>query len=151
MPIVSVKFGQDKEMQAILQILTELTAKVTQQGKDIKSIMTDLELANQAIARIKTATDEQGTVLTQEATTLQTISDELDKFLAGVTPGTTITPELLASLQSQADAAEAVSTSLKAQAAFSTAIASKGATNPVPVAVPPPTDVPPPPPPPPSV
>jgi hypothetical protein len=132
MPLVTVKFGKDTDNQQVIALLTQI-------GKDLKKLMTDLETANLAITRIKTATDEQGVVLQQEATTLQTISDEFDTLISKLTPGTTITPELLASLQAQADQAEAVSTSIKAQAAFSTAIASKGATNPVPVPVPPPT------------
>lgn len=101
-------------------------------------IMAKIDDATAALKAINDATNQQAQVLGQEATSLQTISDNIDALIVQA-QGSTITPELLAGLQAQADAAAAVSTSLQAHADFAAAIASKGAVTPVPVPVPEPT------------
>ena len=88
--------------------------------------MAALDDANAAIAAIDAATTKQGTVLAAEADTLQKISDEMDAIIAAPN----VPADMVAKLQSLATTAQAVSDSLDAQAAFSTAIASKGSAGP---------------------
>lgn len=110
----------------------DLLRAILAQGKKIMSTQDD---AIAAIAKIATETTKQGTVLAAESTTLQTISDNTDALIKqGAANG--FTPDLVAQLQAQADATAAISDTIQQHADFATAIASKGAANPVPVPVP---------------
>ena len=119
--------------QHILNVVDEINQRT-------KKIMAAIDDANAAIARIDAATTAQGVVLASEATTLQTISTEMDALIAQVAAGG-VPPALVSAIQAQADKVEAVSATIQKNADFSTAIASKGVTNPVPVPVPTPTPV----------
>ena len=115
--------------------------KFTQQLSSIQErldrIMAALDDALAAIKKIDDATTRQSIVLQSIADSEQKTSDELDVLIGKLSPGTTITPELIASLKATAERAQAVSDALDAQAAFSAALAAKGSTDPVPLPVPP--------------
>jgi hypothetical protein len=108
-------------------------------SKENQIMATQVEI-DAALGKIDAATTQQGTVLTAQAASLQKISDEMDGLIAAGASGG-LTAAQFTRLQTLADSAQTVATNLTAQAAVSTAIASKGASNPVPVPVPVPTPV----------
>lgn len=114
--------------------LQEIICRLDRIERKDNQIMSALDDLKTAISDIDKATTEQGDVLTQEATTLQTISDEV-KALAQANG---VPADVVASAQALATRAAAVSASLKAQAEFSKQIATDAA-NPVPQPVPDPT------------
>lgn len=103
-------------------VLARIEGKLDSILKGEKVIMAQLDDALAALKKIDDAT-------TQEAGSLQQVSDNLDTLIAKI--GTTVPPDVLAGLQAQADR-------VQASADFAKALASKGAPNPVPVPVPPP-------------
>ena len=96
----------------------------------------DLQAAFDAI---KAATDRQGVVLTDEAASLQKISDGIAALITAAKNGT-LTDAEVASAQALATATSAIGDSMVAQAAFAKSIASSLAV-PVPVPVPPVTPI----------
>lgn len=123
-----------REMDAKLDALLALAKESKKQGASIMA--TEQQLLD-VIKQIDTATTAQGTALTAEAATLQHISDDFDKLIAQIKPGT-VSDATLAALQAQADKVAAVSASITKQADFSTALAAR-VDNPVPVPQVPPT------------
>jgi hypothetical protein len=117
------------ELKSLLNIL------ISQGEKLMATEQTALDL----LAKIDAATTKQAAALTQEAATLQTISDEIDGLIAQAKASGGVPDAVINALQAQADKVAAVSDSIDTQAAFSTSIASKGTANPVPNPVPPPT------------
>lgn len=128
------------EHQSVMEALAGLNnlIRVVIQKED--QIIMANEAIEAALVKIDAATTEQGQVLAAQGATLQTISDEIDSLIQSAQNGT-ITPAQLARLQTLADAASTVSANLKAQAVFSTAIAAKGASTPVPGPVPQPEPI----------
>ncbi len=116
---------------AVGEVLTRLEGLHAQGEK----IMAAIDDANAALKKIDDATTAQGVALAAEAASLQTLSDEMDAFIAAA--GATVPAQVLADLQARADKVAAISDSIQKQADFSAAIAAKGVTNPVPVPVPP--------------
>ncbi len=102
--------------------LARIEGKLDSILKGERVIMAQLDDALAALKKIDDAT-------TQEAASLQQVSDNLDKLIAGL--GTTVPADVLAGLQAQADR-------VQASADFAKALASKGAPDPVPVPAPPP-------------
>ncbi len=98
--------------------LNQVIALLQQLLKGEKRIMATVEQANAALKSIDDATNAQ-------ATSLQTISDNLDKLIADA-KAAGVADSVLAGMQAEAD-------KLTAQAEFSKALASKGVDNPVPV------------------
>jgi hypothetical protein len=131
---VNVNLLATEQYHTIMNGLADVNSKLE------KIMASQVELQT-ALDKIDAASTKQGATLQVEADTLQTISTEWDTLLATVASGT-ITDAQLAQAQKLADMAQSVSDSLDAQAAFSTALASKGANNPVPVPVPEPTPAP---------
>ena len=121
-----VQDAQGKVLQTILQ--------------HTEKLMSQLDDANAALAAINAATTQQGVTLAAEGTSLQTISDNLDALIVQL--GTNVPPAVLAGLTAAASSTQALSDSMTAQAAFATAVASKGVATPVPLPVPPPTPIP---------
>lgn len=126
--------AQKDELKSLAHHLGSRLDALNVQGENIMAALDD---ALAALKKIDDATTKQAAVIQAEADSLQTISNEIDTLIANA--GTTVPPGVLSALQAQADKAQAISDSLDAQAAFSAAIAAKGAQNPVPVPVPPPS------------
>lgn len=124
--------AQIKKLECKLDKLRELVEVVIHKEDQIMANQAEIDAA---LVKIDTATTQQGVVLAEQGVTLQTISDEIDALILAAQNGS-VTPAQLARLQALADSAAAVSTNLTAQAAFSKAIAAKGASNPVPLPVP---------------
>jgi hypothetical protein len=106
-----------------------------------EKIMSDIDTANALLAKIDAATTTQGQALAVEATNLTTISNNLDALIAQAGTVGSLPPALLTALQAEADNVDKISTSVQANSTFSTALASKGVAQPVPVAPPAPTPV----------
>jgi len=87
------------------------------------------------IKTVNDATNAIGTVVSSEAQTIQQVSDNQDKLLAQLAAGTPVTADQIAAMQAQADHLSLVKASLDEQAATLAGVASKGASNPLPVPV----------------
>lgn len=87
------------------------------------------------LMKIDGATNKLATNVQIIADTDQTISDEIDAFLAGTRPGTVFTDAQAAQLQGLADRLQSSSDAADAQVVVLKAIAAKGAVNPVPLPV----------------
>jgi chromosome segregation ATPase len=120
---------------SIAAIQAALNTLITQGEK----LMATEQAALDLLTKIDAATTKQAAALTQEAATLQTISDEIDGLIAQAKASGGVPDSVIAALQAQSDKVAAVSDSIDTQAAFSTSIASKGIANPVPIPVPPAT------------
>ncbi len=120
----------DKKLDEILKLLHSVIH--TQE----KILMTEQE-ALAVLTAIDAKTNQIATALQTEGDTLQTISDEIDKLIAGGGIPTSVA----ARLQSLSDGVQGVSNTIDAHAVLAKAIAAKGA--PVPEnPVPPPTPLP---------
>jgi len=102
------------------------------------SIMATEQQLLDVIGKINDATNQQAQALTADGVTLQKISDDIDRIVAGLTG--TVADSTLAALQTAADNVAAVSGGIKTQADFSTSVAAK-ADAAVPLPVPGPTSV----------
>ncbi len=121
----------DKKLDEILKLLHSVIH--TQE----KILMNEQE-ALAALAAIDAKTNQIATALQTEGDTLQTISDEIDKLIAGGGIPTSVA----ARLQALSDGVQGVSNTIDAHAVLAKAIAAK-AGPPVPVnPVPPPTPLP---------
>jgi hypothetical protein len=133
---VTVHQGNPNFEKEVLTLLRASEARERSILDRERELMSALDDANAAIKRIADATNQQAAVLATDSTTLQTISDNQDKLLAQVAALPGVPANLVTALQAQADAVEAVSTTIQQHSDFAKAIASKGAGDPVPVAVP---------------
>ncbi len=97
--------------------------------------MATVQELTDALAKIDAATTKQGAALQTIADDEQKVSDTLDALIVKL--GNSVPPEVVAQVQALADRAQLVSDHLDAQAAFSTALAAKGAATPVPTPPPP--------------
>ncbi len=103
----------DSQFQQIISMLKELQ-------------MTDADLQT-LLGKIDTTTNATAANVQTIVTVSQTISDEIDAFIASHPAGTTITDAELTQLQASADKLQTVSDASTAQVATLQAIAAKGA------------------------
>ncbi len=127
--------GGDVPHAEILSLLAEIMAQLGDVQSQGESIMATVQELTDAIAKIDAATTKQGQALQIIADDEQKTSDTLDALIVKL--GTSVPPEVVAQVQALADRAQTVSDHLDAQAAFSTALAAKGAATPVPTPPPP--------------
>lgn len=117
----------------------EITAKLDQLLKGQAKIMKNEQEALDLMAKIDAATTKQGESLAAEGLLLQKISDNIDALIVEVGQSGGVSDDLIARLQAEADKSGEIADKLAEQAAFSSAVASKGVENPIPVPVPEPT------------
>jgi methyl-accepting chemotaxis protein len=116
------------EFKEILHALAGISRK-------LDSLMATEAEVQAALAKIDAATTKIGANVQTSADTIQTISDEMDALVLAL-KNDDVSPELAAQASALADRAQAVSDSLDRLPPILTAIAAKGAKDPVPVPVP---------------
>lgn len=126
---VHVHMGNSEFETKVLHNLSALHA----QGE---KIMSSLDDANAALKTIDDATTKIGGNVADIGKITQTVSDEIDTFLASATNNAGIPAELLAGLTNTAAKAQLAADASQALVPVLQGIASKGATVPVPTPVP---------------
>lgn len=124
----------DADILRKLNQTLEFLKQINQKENKIMSLLDD---ANTALDTIAAETTKQGLVLSAEAVTLQTVSEEVKQLI--LDSKGTLPADFVTRLQSVAAKTSAISATIQANADFSTKIATEGANNPVPVPVPDPT------------
>ncbi len=123
----------DERLLELLHHFVHSQARIEQKVDKLMGLAEDNAAA---MAKIDAATTKIASNVQIIADTDQKISDEMDAFLAGVTPGATLTQEQVDAAKALSDRLQASSDALDAQVPVLQAIAAKGNTNPVPVPVP---------------
>jgi DNA repair exonuclease SbcCD ATPase subunit len=148
---VTIQFNSAEEMLEALLSLAENAGKFQEQLDRIegtldkileneRNIMANEQQMQDALNKIDQATTRAGQNLQTLSTTTQKISDEVDQFISKLQDAN-VPQNLIDQATGLADRLQTVSDGLDQHATFLSAIASKGASNPVPVPVPPaPTD-----------